>query len=271
MDTADFTVNKLIEMVMAYLPKLAMAILVLVVGFWVLKRLKKILSRAFSRTLNPDITPFLVTLVDGALKVLLFFSVAELVGIETASFLAVLAAAGFAIGLALQGSLSNFAAGIILLILKPYRVNDWVEIDGKFGCVNEIQIFNTILTTPGQKTLHIPNGKIIENVITNFSTKGLTRLELRVTMPYSESFPKVKQIIEDTLKTIPEVLEEPVSEIGIESYDSHTIIVAVRPYVHPDVYWPVTFNCYEAIKKAFHDNNIQVAYSEGVELGTIGA
>ena len=186
------------------------------------------------------------------------------------SLVALIAAAGFAVGLALQGNLGNFAAGITIMVFKPYKVGDWIEVQDKFGKVESIQIFNTILVTPGQKTLIIPNGQVVEGVITNFSTKGNIRLELSVTMPYQESFPRVRSIIEEALKEVRYILKTPKPEIGIESYDSHNIILSIRPFIDPENYWEATFEVNEAIKKAFNENAVKVAYSEGVELGPIG-
>lgn len=259
------------EMVIAYAPKMALAAVVLIVGIKVINKLAKLAAKGMEKAgISANILPFIKSLVGVSLKVLLVFSVAGIVGIETASFIAVLAAAGFAVGLALQGSLSNFAAGIIILMFKPYKVEDWIEVDEKFGKVEEIQIFNTLMVTPGLKTMIIPNGQIIENIVTNYSKKGFIRIELTVTMPYSESFPKVKDIIMEELKAIPKVLNDPEPEVGIESYDSHNIIVGVRPYVKPDDFWEVTFEAYERIKAAFNRHQIRVAYSEGVEMGEIG-
>ena len=195
---------------------------------------------------------------------------AEIVGIETASFVAVLAAAGFAIGLSLQGSLGNFAAGIVILLFRPYRVGEWVEIQGKFGKVVDIQIFNTIVKTPGRKLLIIPNGQVINGIVTNYSQQGFIRMDMTVSMPYNESFPRIKQIILEELLKIDKVLNDPVPEIGIEGFDSHNIMLSVRPYAQPDDYWEVTFESYANIKAAFSRHNVQVAYSEGVEMGKIG-
>ncbi len=263
--------DTVIQLIIEYAPNFIKAIAVLVVGFWIIKRIGMVARRSLEAAkFSADLRPFLLSILDIGLKVLLIFSVAGIVGIETASFVAVLAAAGFAIGLALQGSLGNFAAGVVILVFRPYKVGDWVEVHEKFGKVQEIQIFNTIIATPGSKTLIIPNGQIIDNIVTNFSAKGFIRMELEVTMPYAESFPKVKQIIETELVSIEKVLRDPAPEVGILSYDSHNIILAVRPYVYPDHYWEVSFEAYEKIKAAFHRHDVQVAYSEGVELGKIG-
>ncbi|HMQ60086.1 MAG TPA: mechanosensitive ion channel [Flavilitoribacter sp.] len=264
-------VDKITEMVIEYAPKLGLALVLLFIGLRVCNWIARIAGKAMETAgISHNIVPFLRSLVGISLKVLLIFSVASLVGIDTASFLAVLAAAGFAVGLALQGSLSNFAAGIIILIFRPYKVGDWVEILDKFGKVEQIQIFNTIITTPGMKTLVIPNGQVVENVVTNYSQKGMIRLEVSVTMPYNESFPRVQEIIKGALETIPMVLKQPAPEVGIETFDTHNILLTVRPYVNPDDYWEATFEVHRAIKHAFHENKVNVAYSEGVEMGSIG-
>lgn len=262
---------KAMEMIMEYAPKLALSVAMILIGFWIIKRIRIIIGKSLERAdFSTDITPFLISLIDIALKVLLFFSVAGVVGIDTASFIAVLAAAGFAVGLALQGSLGNFAAGIIILVFRPYKAGDWVEIQDRFGKVESIQIFNTILVSPGQKTLIIPNGQVIDGIVTNYSEKGFIRIELNVNIPYEESFPKIRKIISRVLQNTPKVLSEPEPEVGIEAFDSHSIIVSVRPYANPDDYWEVKFSVYHNIKKAFNEHNIKMAYSEGVELGPIG-
>ena len=271
MDKINVYIEKIGTMAIDFAPKLALALIVLWAGMKIINKLTSIVGLALEKAgISDNIRPFIASIFGVALKVLIIFSVAGIIGIETASFVAVLAAAGFAIGLSLQGSLSNFAAGIIILIFKPYKVGDWIEVQERFGRVEEIQIFNTTMITPGRKTLIIPNGQVVDNIVANYSQKGHIRMELQVTMPYAESFPKIKGIISDTLKTIPKILQDPVPEIGIEEYESHSIIVAVRPYAIPDDYWEVTFETYEKIKAAFHEHNIKVAYSEGVEMGNIG-
>ena len=264
-------IDKGIEFAITYIPKLALAFLLLYVGFKLIRRLTQLVRKSLGNSsFSEEIVSFISSLVDIGLKVFLLLMVAGVVGIDTTALVGILAAISFAVGLALQGSLANFAAGIIILVFRPYKVGDWIEVQDKFGKVEEIQIFNTIMFTPGQKTLIIPNGQVIEGIVTNFSQRGNIRLEMNVTMPYEESFPKVKQIILDTLSTIPKVLQQPAPEIGIETFDSHNVVLTIRPYVAPDDYWPVTFEAHEKIKQAFHANNIKVAYSEGIELGSIG-
>ena len=260
------------DQLMNIAPTILQAIAILVIGFWLIKKIGKILIFSLNKaSLAPEVVSFLSSLIDVGLKVLLMIILATFVGIEMTSLVAILAAAGFAVGLALQGSLSNFAAGIMIMVFKPYKLGDWVEINEKFGKVESIQIFNTSIVTPGQKVVIIPNGKAMEGEITNFSSKGHIRLELQVSMPYEENFPKVRQIILDALKNVNGILKEPEPMVGIESYDSHYIVLGIRPFINPDDYWEVTFEAYQNIKAAFSQHGIKMAYSEGVELGPIGA
>ncbi|MEM6697340.1 MAG: mechanosensitive ion channel family protein [Bacteroidota bacterium] len=260
-----------IEKILPFLTNVAIAVVSIIVGLWLVKKVISILRKSLERSkMSADIIPFLISIADVGLKILLIFTVAGIAGIETTSFVAVVGALAFAVGMALQGSLSNFAAGVIILLFRPYKTGDWIELDERFGQVEEIQIFNTIVVTPGQKTLIIPNGQIVGNVVTNYSLKGHVRVEMEVAMAYEESFPKIEKIIREVLKDIPGVLETPAPEVGIIQYDTHYIVVGIRPFLHPDEYWNVRFEVYRKVKKAFHDNGIKMAYSEGVELGNIG-
>lgn len=265
-------ISDLTDWSVKFAPKLVAAILIIFIGLFIVKKLNKLIRLAFEKAnLGIEVTEFLSSLMELLLKAVVFLFAASMIGFEVSTLLGVLAAAGFAVGLALQGFLGNFASGLTILFFKPYRVGDWVKVSDHFGKVSSIQIFNTTLVTPNDKTLVIPNGQVTDNIITNFSTVGNIRLELEVTMPYAESFPKVKQVIEKALSKCQSILKDPVAQIGIVTYDSHNIVVAVRPYIHPDDYWKATFEVYSAIKQSFSENGIQAAYSEGVELGVIGA
>ncbi len=271
MDKVYGYLEQLIDAVVLFMPKLIGAIAVLLIGFWVVGKVRKPVEMALEKlSFDGAFISFVTSLLEAGLKAVVILLAAGMVGFEFAGLVGIIAGAAFAIGLALQGSLSNFAAGVIILLFKPYQLGDWIEVQDKFGKVEEIQIFNTIISTPGRKTLIIPNGQVIDGIVTNFSRKGAIRLELSVTMPYAESFPKVEKIIGDVLASMPKVLDDPAPEIGIESYDSHNLIVAVRPYVEPDDYWEATFEAHRKIKAAFSEHKIQVAYSEGIELGSIG-
>lgn len=263
--------NQFMDWAVLFVPKLILAIIILIIGFWLIKKIDSVIDASMKKAgLSLEIATFLSSILEIGMKFVVILVAASILGFEMSSLVAVLAAAGFAVGLALQGFLGNFASGITIVFFKPYKVGDWVEISEKFGRVESIKIFNTTIITPGQKTLIIPNGQVTDGIITNFSTKGHIRIELQVTMPYAESFPRVKAIILDALKQIPEVMQNPEPMVGIESFDSHNVIVGIRPFIKPDLFWDVTFNVHEVVKKAFSDNGIQVSYSEGIELGSIG-
>ena len=259
------------EAVILYAPSLIGAVLVLVVGFWVIKKLSGVAHSSLRKSsLSPEITSFLISMFDLVLKISILLFAAGIAGFDTSALIGILAAASFAVGLALQGGLGNFASGIIILVFKPYKVGDWIDIEGKFGKVEEIQIFNTLLGTPGKKTLIIPNGQITENIVTNYSKKGAIRLALEVSMSYEESFPKIERIIQEVMAKNDKIKRSPEPLVGIEKYESHFLVIGVKPFVNPDEYWDVTYELNRAIKKAFSENGVKMAYSEGVELGSIG-
>ena len=182
-------------------PKVIISILVIYFGLKVVKKLSKVFSVVLKKaSIDIEIEEFLLSLIDIFLKIIVFVIAASIIGIKLSALFGVLAAAGFAVGLALQGFMGNFASGLTIIFFKPYKVGDWVQISGIFGRVKNIEIFSTNLITPGDKTLVIPNGKVTDDIITNFSTRGKIRIELQVTMPYEESFPKVKAIILMLLK-----------------------------------------------------------------------
>ncbi len=260
-----------IDKAIFYLPRILVAGIILWIGFRIVRKIVQLVGAALERTgFSATLRPFISSTLSIILKGAVLFVIATILGADLTGLVAILAAAGFAIGMALQGSLGNFASGILILTLKPYKVGDWIQVDDKFGRVEEIGIFSTNVLTPGNKILIIPNSKITDSVVTNFSERGMIRLELEVTMPYEESFPRVNKIIEDAIKDVPGILADPRPEIGIQTFDSHSIQLTVRPYTLPDNFWEVTFAANKAIKKAFSNNNVKVAYSEGVEIGQIG-
>lgn len=271
MENYSESIQNILSNMTTYLPLILKAIAVLIIGLWVIKKIMRVVQTALSKSgISADIQPFLVSIISVLLKVLLVFTVAEIVGIETTSFVAILAAAGFAVGMALQGSLSNFAAGVMILIFKPYRVNDMVSLQDQMGRVQEIQIFNTLISTLDNKTVIVPNGQAISDVIENLSSKEKLRVDMNVHVPYAEDFPKIKKIITEAVAATPKVLAEPIPFVGIEAFDSHNVVLTVRPYANTEDYWDVYFACMENIKNVLSKNNVKVAYSEGVELGDIG-
>jgi len=262
----------LIDSAIAFAPKVLLAGLLLFIGLKVLGRLKKIMINYLGKmNWDKDLIPFITSMADALLKVLLFLTVASIVGINTASFVALLAAAGFAIGMALQGSLGNFASGVMVLLFKPYKTGDLIEVADSTGWVQEIQIFNTILKTVTNQTVIIPNSLATGDKIINHSTNGYVRVDLFSAIPYAEDFAKVEQAILSEVSKLPEVLADPEPVVGIQEFDSHNIKIGTFLFVKPENYWSVYYEANKAIKNALGKNQIQMAYSEGIELGSIGA
>lgn len=267
----DKIINEIPDLAMTYAPKIIGAILIVWIGLKVIDKIEKMVALTFEKAgLNESIRPFLSSLIIVSLKVFLLLSAAGVVGFNMSSLAAVVAGAVFAIGMALQGSLGNLAAGIMILIFKPYKVGDIVNIKGEIGEVVEVQIFNTVVKTFDNKLSIIPNGEGIGDTIVNMSEKDYVRVDLNVYMPYEEDFDNVEQIIKTALKATPKVLKDPTPFVGIEAWESHSILLSVRPHCHIEDYWDVYYESYRNVTKAMAQNNIKVAYSEGVELGKIG-
>ncbi len=267
----DLLLSVIPELAKTYGPKILLAIAIAYIGFKIISKIEKVLEKMLRKSGFPeDISPFIVSLLAVVMKVFLLLSAAGVLGFEATSLVAVLAAAGFAIGMALQGSLANFAAGVMILVFKPYKVKDVVEIQGQMGRVREIQIFNTIVTNFDNRTAIIPNSIAISDVMNNLSDKKNLRVDLEVFMPYEEDFDKVEKVILEALRSTPNVLSEPAPFVGIQRWDSHSLALAVYPYCNTDDYWNVYYGAYKNITKAMASHGIKVAYSEGVELGKIG-
>ncbi len=256
----NINLGTLVNVVMEWSPKLVAAILTLIIGFWIVGVISKIMGRSLTKSgIDADLIPFLKSLVSVLLKVMVVITAAGVVGVEVTAFAALIAGAGLAIGAAMSGTLSHFAAGVMVLIFKPYRVGDLVDIQGVVGHVSEIQIFNTIINTLENKKVIMPNGIATSGIMTNLTANGKLRVDLNVAMPYEEDFEKVQDIIKKALANVTEKLpDEPTIEI--EKFDENNVLLAVRPYATDATYWDVYFNSYKEIKKAFGEAGIEVAY-----------
>jgi small conductance mechanosensitive channel len=263
--------GRFVNLAIDFAPKVLTAILMLIIGFYIIGKLVDFVGKKLaSSNFDESLAPFLTSMLSVILKVLLLFSVAEMVGIKTTSFVAILAAAGFAIGMALQGSLGNFASGVLILLFRPFKVGDLIEITGDKGWVQAIQIFNTHIKTVTNQNVIIPNSKITSETVTNHSTNGNIRADMFFAIPYEEQFDKVESAILEEVKSINGILSDPAPSVGIEEFDSHNIKVGLFVHSKPEDYWQVFYDCQLAIKKALGKNNIKMAYSEGIELGPIG-
>jgi len=252
--------QNLLNNIVAWAPKLVAGLLILIIGFWIIGWIMKLIDRSFNRSdVDEDLRPFLHSVISVLLKVMLIITVAGIVGIEITAIAALIAGAGLAIGMALQGTLGHFASGVMILLFKPYRSGDLVSLQDQLGHVDEIQIFNTIITTLDNKKVIIPNGLATSGIITNLSAKGKLRVDLNVAMPYEENFDKVQAIISKALNKVTSKLDDEPT-IEIEKFDANNVLLAVRPYATPEKYWDVYFQSYQEIKRAFAEAGIEVAY-----------
>lgn len=256
-------ITKAISLSMEYAPRVVLAIITLIAGLWLIKRITNLLEQAMIKAkMDVSLIPFISGLVSIGLKIIIVISVASMIGIQTTSFVAVLGATSLAIGLALQGSLSNFAGGVLILVLKPYKVNDLVKIDGHEGYVQEIQIFHTIFLTLDQQTIIMPNGKISNDTIINLSAKGYRRVDLEVGISYDDNVVHAQKIIKEVLSKHPLILKDPLPDVEVLRFGESSVDFAVRPYCQVDDYWKVYFDSYKEIKIALDANNITIPFPQ---------
>ncbi|MCA9973930.1 MAG: mechanosensitive ion channel [Anaerolineales bacterium] len=239
------------------------AILIVLIGWWA----ARIISRLLRRTLEKARVDLALARFGGSLAyyaILVFAVLAALnrLGVETTSFVAVIGAAGLAIGLALEGALSNFAAGVLLLLFRPFRIGDLVEIADKFGSVEEIMIFNTVLVTRDNKTITIPNSQVTGSPIVNYSKRGVIRLDLVYGIGYDDDLLKAKAVFQAILEENEKVLREPAPSVSVLELADSSVNFAVRPYVHPEDYFSVPLAITEQVKLRLDAAGISIPYPQ---------
>ena len=255
--------NKAIELVMEYGPKLILAILVLIIGMWIIKGIKKLVTKALQKgQVEISLQKFLVSMITVLLKVLLLISVASMIGIATTSFIAILGAATFAIGLALQGSMSNFAGGLLILLLKPFKVGDTIEAQGFVGKVDKIQIFNTIMKTFDNKMIYIPNGTLSNGNITNYSQEPIRRVDMTFGIGYGDDIKKTKEVLSRLVKEDSRILAEPAPLIAVSSLGDSSVNFAFKVWCDTAEYWNVYFDMQEKVKLTFDQENISIPFPQ---------
>ena len=243
--------------VMTYGITTAGAIIVFIIGLYVTNWIPKLITRGMQRRhFDVSLQSFLGSLISVGLKILLVVTVAGMLGIQTTSFVAVIGAMGLAVGLALQGSLANFAGGVLMLAFKPFKVGDLIESQGQTGVVSEIQIFNTILLTPDNKTVILANGAVSNSTIINYSKHGNLRVDITIAVAPDNDFEKVKKVAEELMHAHPLVLKNPVPTVNIEKMGDGMVTLAIRPYSTVANYWDVFFGVQEQLKVAFEKNGI---------------
>ena len=255
------------EAIVYYTPKVIAALVILVAGWWIIGMLMRAFKHFLSKKdLDPTLQKFLADLLGWTLKILLIVTVISQLGIATTSFAAIIGAAGLAIGLALQGSLANFAGGVLIMIFKPFKVGDLIEAQGVLGTVKEIQIFTTKLVSPENKLIIIPNGALSNGTITNYTAEGKLRLDLVFGVSYDADIKQVKDLLTQIVTSHPKVLKEPAPTIRVVELADSSVNFAVRPWVKPEDYWDVYFDLTEQIKQALDQAGIEIPYPHQVEI-----
>ena len=255
----------LADLAVAYAPRFLLAIVVLVVGWIVIgvmiRAIKRILS---AKRIEPTVGNFLGSVAGMALKIMLLLSVAGMVGIQVTSFIAILSAATLAIGMALKGTLSNFAGGVSVMLFRPYKVGDFVEGAGHSGTVKEIQIFNTIMTTGDNRTVIIPNNAIATGVLVNYSTQTTRRVEINVGIGYEDDIDRAKDVLQGLIGADQRIHSDPAPLVVVGSLGDSSVDLKLRVWVDASDFWPVTFDLNEKIKKAFDASDINIPYPQQV-------
>ena len=265
MESIQPYLDKAIELSMAYLPKVVLAVVTLVVGFWIIKRVIKGMNRVLGhKAVDDTLQKFMTSFIDVLLKILLLVAVAGMVGVETTSFIAMLGAIGRGGGLALQGSLGNFAGGVLILFFKPYRLGDIIEAQGYTGRVWDIQIFNTILITYDNQRIVIPNGLMSNGCIKNIFVEPQRRVDIEFGISYGDSIEQARAAIQSVIDNDDRILsgEQFDPNIFVSAHADSSINMLTRVWVNSEDYWPVYFGLFEQVKYAFDKAGITIPFPQ---------
>lgn len=253
----------IVQNIITYGPKLILSILTLWIGLKIIKGLVKVTERNMGKSnLDKTLIKFVSNLLSWGLKIMLFVSCASMVGIETTSFVAVLGAAGLAIGLALQGALANFAGGVLLMVFKPYKVGDVISAQGETGGVKEIQIFTTVLLNPDNETIIIPNGAVVGGNIKNLSKEGKIRLNIAIGISYGASIKDARDVLLEVMNSHELVLNNPEPSVTVVELADSSVNLMVRPWCDPVDYWTVLGDIIEQGKLALDENKIEIPFPQ---------
>jgi len=256
--------EKIIIWTKDFAPKILMAIAILVVGFWLVKVISNLLNKLMKRfKVDETLRNFSLDLIKMVMKFAVVLATVMKLGLIKESMLvAAIGATAFAIGMALQGSLGNFAGGALIMIFKPFKVGDLIEAQGVFGEVQEIQIFNTRILTPSHKMAFIPNGSLSNGNVINFSTKGQFRVDLTIGISYNSDIKQAKQVLLDVMAKNPNVLKDPAPMVSVRELADSSVNLAIRPWTTPVKYWDVYFDTLEECKIALDNANIEIPFPQ---------
>ncbi|MBK5242594.1 mechanosensitive ion channel domain-containing protein [Clostridium sp.] len=255
--------NNIINLSFPVIKSIAFAIVTLIIGLMVIKWIVSHLSNYMKKSsIDNSLKPFILSSVNITLKGFLVISIINILGIDTSSIVAALAALGFALGLALQGSLSNFAGGILLLFLKPFKAGDYIEANGYQGTVKHMQILNTELITPDNKVIFIPNGGLSNASIVNYSVNDTRRVDFAFSVGYDADNVKVIQALKEVVDNHPKILREPEPFIRMSEHGDSAVVYTVKVWVNTIDYWTVYYDIIEMVKKGFDEKNISIPYPQ---------
>ena len=254
-----------IPLIMEYGSRLALALITLAIGWWLINKVTAKLGKLLAlRNADTALQGFISTLANIILKILLFVSVASMIGVETTSFVAAIGAAGLAIGLALQGSLANFAGGVLILLFRPFRLGDWIEAQGVSGTVDSIQIFHTVLRTGDNKTLIVPNGNLSNGIITNYNRQPTRKVVFDVGVDYEADLQKARNVLLELAKNDPRVHKDPAPQAVVSTLGDSSITVSLRIWVNTADYWDVMFMLNEHARDRLKDEGIDIPFPQRV-------
>jgi len=263
MENFNIDIAAITDLAVKYGLKLLLALVTLVIGLWIIKMLMNIIGRNMEkRDVDTTVRQFVGSLLSALLKIMLVIAVVSMIGVEMTGFVAILAAAGFAIGMALSGTLQNFAGGVMLIIFKPFKAGDVINAQGFTGSVKEIQIFNTILKTPDNKTIIIPNGGLSTSSMTNFSTEPQRRVDFTFGIGYTDDIDKAKSVINGLIAADSRILKDPAPFIAVSELADSSVNFVVRVWAESGNYWGIFFDMTENVKKAFDKENISIPFPQ---------
>jgi small conductance mechanosensitive channel len=243
--------------------KVATAVGIFLVGKFAVRLVVSAIAKVMQKQLvDKTLDTFICNLVRTALMIVVVIAAIGAVGIQTTSFIAIFGAAGLAVGLALQGSLSNFASGVLIVLFRPYRVGDWIEAAGISGSVEQVQILTTILKTGDNKQIIVPNSQIMDSIITNYSANDTRRVDMVVGVSYGDDLDQVRKTLKDILAVEDRILPEPAPTIAVSALADSSVNFVVRPWVKTSDYWGVMFDLTEAIKKRFDKEGISFPFPQ---------
>jgi len=263
MESIDALWQKFYDAIVTFGPRLIGALITLIIGWWIISIILNVFRNKFEKSsMEPSLRGFLNSMIGILLKIMLIISVVGMLGVAMTSFIAVLGAAGLAIGMALSGTLQNFAGGVMLLLFKPFKTGDYITAQGHSGTVKEIQIFNTILKTPDNVTIIIPNGGLATNSMVNYSTEKRRRVDFLFGIGYGDDVDKAKAVLRKLIDDDKRILQDPEPFIAVKELGDSSVNILVRAWAEASDYWAIFFDMHEKVYKIFDKEGINIPFPQ---------